>query len=618
MQKILKSVLAAMTAIALNLVPADAMSADKWIDATHKFEKQTRELTKKVKRETKAERARRTRAPAPVAKEFKVGDVETFWATNVQDNKPYQLQATLKALGNHCYIFVENGRTVADSAIKSILDDFENKIYKNNVTYFGSEWNPGIDGDPRLTLLLLDIQDGWTEGSNQGYVAGYFFAGDEFLQSQIPANIPVKSNEREMLYLDVHPADPSGKNYLGVVAHEFQHMIHFAHDPEENTWVNEACSMISMWLNGYGHQNQVRSFLEMPDTSLTAWAEDHMLANYGEVYLWNFFVMDRLLADDAARVAFFSKLVDSKAQGVAGYDEALKPFNTDFQKMFTEFAIANIANNAKLDKGQYCYRDETLSRLRVPPMQTIKAFPGQVQDKVGLWSADAIKVDLATAKSKVKVEVGGAWAEFMPGKALSYTAAAILSDARNTQTPEITFIELKRVEGKKMQTGSVELALDGKFDTLTIVVSAQAPTSVPDAGYAKVPGVPYVVQVTDGGDAVAAPRPLVVSARPVSLMVEEYRQTADSLNGAGEQALNQGLSALEATADDVLTAVKADLEQGSTASIDELVAAGSAADEAARAALRPLARKVADQLSAARAHDGKVDLDERINLLRSF
>ncbi|MFZ2959094.1 MAG: hypothetical protein WA705_19585 [Candidatus Ozemobacteraceae bacterium] len=618
MKKILTSVLASMMALALNLVPADAMSPEKWIDATHKFEKQTRELTKKVKRETKVDRARRTRAPAPVAKEFKVGDVETFWATNITDNKPYQLQATAKAVGTHCYIFVENGRTVTDTAVQAILNDFENRIYKNNTTYFGSEWKPGIDGDERLTLLLLDIQDGWNAESNQGYVAGYFFAGDEYLQSQIPADIPVKSNEREMLYLDVSPADPSSQNYLGVVAHEFQHMIHFAHDPQENTWVNESCSMIAMWLNGYGHQNQIRSFLEMPDTSLTAWAESNMLANYGEVYLWNFFIMNRLLPNEASRVEFFSKLVNSQAQGVAGYDEALKPFNTDFQKMYTEFAIANISNNPKLDQGQYCYRDETLNRLRLPATQVIKAFPGQVQNTVGIWSADAIKVDLAAAKSKVKIEIGGAWAEFRPGEALSYTAAAILSDARNAQTPEITFIKLERVPGQKMQAGSLELTLNGKFDTLTLMVSAQAPTTVPDAGYAKVAGVPYVVQITDGGEIVATATPLIVSARPVSMMAEEYRQTAASLAGAGEQVLTQGLTTLEATTDEVINSVRADLEKGATTSIDELLTAGSSSDEAARTALRPLARKVADQLSAARAHEGRTNLDERINLLRSF
>ena len=573
-----------------------AASPIPWIDGSHLFAPEVQALTLKVPLETRAGHAKRTRAPAPVRKEYKVGDVEKFWTKNIVENKFVQIEATLKAIGKTCYIFVENGQSVNDAAIAKIQKTFDEKIYPTNTGTFGSEWKPGVDGDERLTLLMLDVKDGWQPNTNSGYVAGYFFAGDEFLQSQIPANIPVKSNEREMMYLDLYPGDPNEDKYLAVVAHEFQHMIHFIHDPKEKTWVNEACSQIATFLCGFGHQGQIMSWMKTPDNSLTAWAKEQMLANYGQVYMWNYFLLNRHLKADADRVEFFRKLVDDKAQGTAGYQPRLKKYQSDMRSAFIDFSITNFLNNPKLGKGQYAY-DASLGRFRLPSTAQLKTIPATHQDKVHLWSADAVKVDLTTAKENLTVRFTGGSADFV--------VAAVLSDSRDQQTPSLTFLN-------SSQGGTLNLPV-GKSDTLTLVVIAM-PKSASQYDADPAP-VDYQVSITDAGPAVArAPR----TPPSANRLIAEYQDISASLQGADANSRIAELMTLENLGYEINKSAREGLETGVTRPIDELIGAGR--DKASRQALRPLAHKVAEQISSWKLQNpGMADeLEKKAESLKGF
>ncbi|HEY9071659.1 MAG TPA: hypothetical protein VIV61_15465, partial [Candidatus Ozemobacteraceae bacterium] len=459
---------------------APAADSNAWFDATHSFQPQVEKLVKTVKLETRRENARRRRAPAPAPKQYKVGDVETFWTKNIAENKFEQTRAVLKAIGENCYIFVEEGKTVADAAIAKVQASFDKTIYPTDTAAFGSEWKPGVDGDERITLLMFDIKDGFDPNGNAGYVGGYFFAGDEFLQSQIPADVPVKSNEREMFYLDINPADPTEDRYMSIVAHEFQHMIHFIHDPRERSWVNECCSQIAPYLCGFGHAGQIKSYMQTPDNSLTAWSQERPVANYGQVYLWGYYLMNRYLKNDADRRAFFNSLVADEAQGIAGFDKALKQFGTDFRSSFTEFMVANFINNPKLDKGQYAY-DETLAKLRLPAAGTISALPAEIKDKVYLWSADTYKADLAQLNKSLTIEFSGPAADFGNKKTNGFVVAAVLSNSRDASASKIEFMNISASNAGKILAGSLAVPADEAFDTLNVIVLAQAPEGIADA-----------------------------------------------------------------------------------------------------------------------------------------
>ncbi|NLF98214.1 MAG: hypothetical protein GX569_15895, partial [Candidatus Riflebacteria bacterium] len=202
------------------------------IDVTGMFAEETRWLADNVAKETRDEFLFRTSGGISAYADSKtpeLGDVEVFNTFNVATNKRERVRAQLKKIGKHCYVYLQEGKNVAANVITRIASEFDTKIYSNTRSMFGSEWSPGIDGDPRITLFLLDIQDGYNpRQGRRGFTAGYFYAGDCYNRKKKP-----ESNEREMLYLDIYPSVPGSKEFMSVVAHEFQHMIHWNNDPKE-------------------------------------------------------------------------------------------------------------------------------------------------------------------------------------------------------------------------------------------------------------------------------------------------------------------------------------------------------------------------------------------------
>ena len=165
---------------ALVLTTNGLYAEHEWLDATHLFEAEVREVTSGVERETIEQQAARYRTQLADRKPYEVGDVETFWTKNIVENKFEQTKAVVKAIGKHCYVFLEEGKSISAEAIEKVRQNFDEVIYPTNTATFGSEWKPGIDGDERITLLMFDIKDGYN-GSG-GFVGGYFYAVDSYLQ----------------------------------------------------------------------------------------------------------------------------------------------------------------------------------------------------------------------------------------------------------------------------------------------------------------------------------------------------------------------------------------------------------------------------------------------------
>lgn len=214
-----------------------------------------------------------------------VGQTSSFWAYDFGKNVYYQFSATLQRISDHAYIYVENGKTIDANVLNDIVNQFENKIYGTDTTVFGNP--PNLFGDPHITLLLLDIRDPYYYGYSSSYYAGYFSSVNEYAQSDLDTWFPGqhKSNQREMVYLDLTPGQPGSGGFYSTGAHEFQHMIHWNLDPDEEVWINEGLSDLAGFLAGYGQpSSHVRNFMAAPDKQLTAWGGT--LADYGSSYLF--------------------------------------------------------------------------------------------------------------------------------------------------------------------------------------------------------------------------------------------------------------------------------------------------------------------------------------------
>ena len=276
----------------------------------------------------------------PEPEDYSIGDVATFWVENSDTEEVSRVSAELVYITPHLYMWVEKGVSYDAEALASAARIFEERIYPTNHLYFGSEPQPGIDGDPRLHILHVR-----TLGSS---VAGYFFSPSEY-----PASIVPYSNEKEMFFISLGATRPGDMFYESVLAHEFQHMIHWNVDRNEASWMNEGLSELAAFLNGYGPSNFILYFLQEPDLQLTGWPEGPGAGgpNYGAGFLFTAYFLDRLGAD-ALRA-----LVNNPQDGMAGVDDTLAQLGTGLtaDELFTDWVLANLLNDPSVEPGYYVY-----------------------------------------------------------------------------------------------------------------------------------------------------------------------------------------------------------------------------------------------------------------------
>ena len=160
-----------------------------------------------------------------VVKADTVGTAKNFWIYTASSSTFQITACTCRAVGQNCYVYTNNN----DSSYYSNMDQYASQIasYFDSTVYpavhqnIGYEWSPGIDGDPRIYIVL-------SVGINNSYVN---FA-DEYRQSQLPAG--ERSNECEAIYADPMMFSGTGEAaetqlsvLQAVTGHELTHMVRF-------------------------------------------------------------------------------------------------------------------------------------------------------------------------------------------------------------------------------------------------------------------------------------------------------------------------------------------------------------------------------------------------------
>jgi hypothetical protein len=536
-----------------------------------------------------------------------IGQKEAFWVRNIATGQFDQVTAVLKASGKHCHIYVEESQNVSQKAIEKIEKRFDEEIYPTNTANFGNEARPGIDRDPKINLLLVDIQDGYTK-VDDNYVAGYFFAGDQMYQSDFQGSSKTKSNEREILYIDTYPCDPEAEDYLEIVAHEFQHMIHYNRDKNEVTWVNEGCSQIAPVFCGFQPPGHYKLLKDDPDRSLNNWAQWNPMPDYGQVYLWNQFIVDRFLPDYKKRASFFKTLVGSKRKSIGGYIEALQLLNYSFTELFTDFSIANRINEPRLGDGQYAYRHNSLKKFKLPPTGNVNTFPAKISDSVFVWGSDAYYTDISNISSRLKISFSG-YRRFLGPTYPYFRLAAVMQDSTGIQPPQIRFFQLNANPADKNRLiGSIEIDCNGTYDSLTLIIMAMAPEDIDDTKYMPAAGFIYDLYYE--------------SLTPISNVAEasynmDMQGFSRAIAATADDYTENSMKIREQYANMLIRTVKRDLEKGSLQTVDSFIE--TATD---RALLAPFARDICGMLLFFKNQQSSSlsdeELQNRIDFLSEF
>ena len=333
-----------------------------------------------------------------------IGQTQIFNVNSKYDQfSRSSLVATLRNVSSHAYFYVENRywdnlnsneRTILGNSVDVLAQEFDSNIYPKETEFWGFEPNPGIDNDPKLTVVLEDLISG---------NGGYFDSSNEY-----PKNISSNSNEREIIFISVE-AGNFGKIFLG---HEFQHLISFnqkdlVRKVQEDVWLNELRSEYSVSLLGYNDsfnnsslERRVDAFLENPSDSLTEWP--NVSTDYAQVVLFGQYLLEQYGS------AILKETIQDSAVGIESINQFLQRngYPERFSNIFENWTVANYLNNNSTDR-RYGYQRSELKSIHVTPQQSFLSYPSEYTFNYNLksWQPSWYKYSFSSLPSDKAIKI---------------------------------------------------------------------------------------------------------------------------------------------------------------------------------------------------------------------
>ncbi len=311
----------------------------------------------------------------------------SFFVSSQYDNRQRtQVHATLRIVSQKAYIYVEDEYwNSTDTAFQNqiinqaqvLANEFDNRIYPTETQFFGAEPNPGIDNDPRITIVLTPLVE---------YAGGYYDTANEVARTKEPS-----SNEREIIFLNIGVLNDT-RRIESFLTHEFQHMISFNQKDliqkvDDDVWLNEFRSEYAVDLLGYNEplvgsnlERREQAFLNNPSDSITEWR--NQTDDYGQIALFGVYLGHHFLP---------KVIADTTKNNLAGINSlnaalAANGYKQTFQDIFVDWMVANILNSTTINP-LYGYAQDYLKSLHVSPTRTFSNFG----DDVIFLASDSIK-----------------------------------------------------------------------------------------------------------------------------------------------------------------------------------------------------------------------------------
>lgn len=372
---------------------------------------------KKLPLDRKLVGANKRQALAGAEAKAEVGDQKYWLAQDDVAQSIYAKTYTLRGVGEHIQVWVADDRAfpdgdcrndlgltdVTDEQVANFVEEFDSNIYPVESQAFSTPPNrdgtgavlPGLLGLPDdyyavdaeesddVVVLVDNVKDANfydpTTPDGQTYIAGFFYS---VFNEYVDRNVMTidaydwKHRTGESPQDDTDNPDyaacgvsgaPRPHVYEGTFAHEYQHLLEYYEDSDEESWVNEGLSDYAMTLVGYvdpsipagepgsdSHLNCFQGFADPAfggaENSLTEWGDQggpEILCDYGAAYT----MMEYLRGQYGD--AFLSELHRNDANGLEGLDATLDRFRTDKDSRETlhDWAAA-VALDAAIDRTQ--------------------------------------------------------------------------------------------------------------------------------------------------------------------------------------------------------------------------------------------------------------------------
>jgi immune inhibitor A len=362
-------------------VDAETVSTAELLRETAIPERDLRALAERLKHTGPVPRVVNAEPP-----HYEIGQKETFWVNDEALSDTYlEIEASLRYVTPHLYMWVEEGLSFDQEGIEATAHKFEEQIYPTTRRYFGSEWSPGVDNDVHIHVLNANLPS----------VGGYYSSNDEY-----PRSVNPFSNEKEMVYINMSYVAPGTPEYESILVHEFQHMIQWNVDPNEDTWVTEGAAQTAETLNGY--DAWISAFLREPDTQLTAWADEIEQAGayYNASHLFVYYVAERFGWE------LIRDLTATESDGMAGIEAVLANNGQDLasEDLFGDWVIANFLNDTSVADGRYGYSGIGFSG-DVAIDHRHRRYPDSRASTVHQYAADYI--ELGNTRGNLVIEFAG-------------------------------------------------------------------------------------------------------------------------------------------------------------------------------------------------------------------
>ena len=278
---------------------------------------------------------------------YQIGDRKAFWVTNVDEHKNFRVHATVRYVGENSYFWIEDEVQYDPADLIELGDTFDQQIFPTTQAFFGSDWTPGTEDDPRLHVLYA--------GGLGKSLAGYYSSAD-----QLHPAAHEYSNAKEMFLINADNLQLWQTTIYSTLAHELQHMIQWHIDRNEATWLNEGFSMLAEFINGYHPGGFDRLYIQNTNIQLTDWGTDigQNGPHYGAAMLFTLYFYDRF-GEEVTQA-----LVADQHNGLESVDVVLADLNVrdtltgetiTAEDVFADWAVTNYLGDPSVSDGRFHY-----------------------------------------------------------------------------------------------------------------------------------------------------------------------------------------------------------------------------------------------------------------------